>query len=175
MKKLRSPFAFLAAAIAAFVAPGTHAETLKEGDPVPKITAADDAGNPIDLAEAASKGWTLFYFYPKADTPGCTKQGCNLRDNHADLTAKGVKVFGISADTVEAQKKFKDKFTFPFTLIADKDGKVIDAFGVEKLPMGFSKRVSFLARDGKIVWRDLKPKPDEQSSAVLAAIASLSK
>ncbi|MCC6352849.1 MAG: peroxiredoxin [Verrucomicrobiae bacterium] len=175
MKIQKKPFAFLAAAIAALAVPGARAETLKEGDPVPKVTAPDDAGNPIDLADAASKGWTLFYFYPKADTPGCTKQGCNLRDNHADLTAKGVRVFGISADTVEAQKKFKDKFSFPFTLIADKDGKVIDAFGVEKLPMGFSKRVSFLAKDGKIVWRDLKPKPEEQSAAVLSAIASIGK
>jgi peroxiredoxin Q/BCP len=175
MKHIRNPIAFLAAAIAALITTGARAETLKEGDPVPKVTATDDAGNTVDLAAAASAGWTLFYFYPKADTPGCTKQGCNLRDNNAELAAKGVRIFGISADTVEAQRKFKDKFSFPFPLIADKDGKVIDAFGVEKLPMGFPKRVSFLARDGKIVWRDLKPKPDEQSAAVLAAIAAISK
>lgn len=173
MKHFRSPLAFLAAAFAAAAPAG--AETLNAGDPVPKITATDDSGKTVDLAEAAAKGWTLFYFYPKADTPGCTKQGCNLRDNYAGLQDKGVRVFGISADTVEAQKKFKDKFSFPFALIADKEARVIDAFGVEKLPLGFSKRVSFLARDGRIVWRDLKPQPDQQSAAVLAAIESMSK
>ena len=154
---------------------GAKADELADGAKLPAVTVNDQNGQAVDLAAAGSKGWTLVYFYPKADTPGCTKQGCNIRDNHADLTAKGVRVFGISADAVEAQKKFKEKFSFPFTLIADKDGKVIDAFGVEKLPMGFSKRVSFLARDGKIVWRDLKPKPEEQSAAVLAAIGSISK
>jgi peroxiredoxin Q/BCP len=175
MKYLKNISILLSASMAALTASGARAETLKEGDPVPKITATDDSGNPIDLAATAAKGWTLFYFYPKADTPGCTKQGCNLRDNHANLTAKGVRIIGISADTVEAQKKFKEKFSFPFTLVADKDGKVINAFGVEKLPMGFSKRVSFLAKDGRIVWRDLKPKPEEQSATVLAAIESLAK
>ncbi len=150
-----------------------QAETLDKGAPVPDITAKDDSGKSVNLAEVAKKGVTLFYFYPKADTPGCTKQGCNLRDNYADLTAKGVRVFGISADTVEDQRKFKEKYNFPFQLIADKDGKVIDAFGVEKLPTGMSKRVSFLAKDGKIVWRDLKPKPDQQSAAVYAAMESL--
>lgn len=173
MKNLIDPLTLFAASMAAFMTGTGRAETLDKGDPVPDITAQDDSGKSVNLAAEAKRGWTLIYFYPKADTPGCTKQGCNLRDNYSDLVSKGVKVFGVSADTVEAQRKFKEKFNFPFSLIADKEGKVIDAFGVEKLPIGMSKRVSFLSKDGLIVWRDLKPKPDEQSAAVYAAMESL--
>lgn len=74
---------------------------LNIGDPIPAVTAEDQDGNPVKLAEAGGNGYTLVYFYPKALTPGCTAQACSLRDAYTDLQSKGVKVFGVSVDTVD--------------------------------------------------------------------------
>jgi peroxiredoxin Q/BCP len=123
----------------------------------------------VKLAESAAKGYVLVYFYPKADTPGCTKQACSLRDAYETITGKGVKVFGVSLDSVEAQKAFADKYKLPFTLLADKQGKVADAFGVPHLA-GFAKRQAFLFLDGKLVWRDLAAATDQQAADVLKVI-----
>lgn len=142
------------------------AEPIDAGSALPAVTAQDQDAKEVKLAEAGAEGWTLIYFYPKADTPGCTKQACSLRDSYAALTEKKVKVFGVSMDTVEAQKSFKDKYKLPFTLLADKDGKVADAFGVPH-ETGFAKRQAFLFKDGKLVWRDLAASTDEQAADVL--------
>lgn len=140
----------------------------------PDIEGVDQEGKTVKFAELyKSNPYVVVYFYPKADTPGCTKQGCSLRDGHADLTKKGVKVIGVSADTVEAQKKFSDKFTFPFTLIADKDGKVIDAFKVVKKPNGMASREAFIIKDGKVVWHDPQASTDKQAEDVLKVIEGL--
>jgi thioredoxin-dependent peroxiredoxin len=147
-----------------------HAEPLDVGAAAPALTSVDQNGAPVNLGELYKKGTTLVYFYPKADTPGCTAQACNLRDSFADLTSKGIQVVGVSADTPAAQKAFADKYQLPFTLLADKEGKVIEAFGVPTI-LGKSKRQSFLINtDGKIIWRDLKAAPKEQSQAVLKAV-----
>jgi peroxiredoxin Q/BCP len=111
----------------------------------------------------------LVYFYPKADTPGCTKQACSLRDSFAVLTEKKVQVFGASLDDAAAQKAFQQKYKLPFTLLADKGGKVADAFGVPH-SMGFAKRQAFLFKDGKLVWRDLSASTDQQAADVLKEI-----
>jgi peroxiredoxin Q/BCP len=160
--------------IAAVVAPIgiaiSSAQALDVGAALPAVSSTDEAGSEVKLAEAGAAGWTLVYFYPKADTPGCTKQACSLRDSYAVLTEKKVRVFGVSLDDVAAQKAFKEKYKLPFTLLADKEGKVADAFGVPH-SMGFAKRQAFLFKDGKLVWRDLAASTDQQAADVLAEIA----
>ncbi len=127
----------------------------------------------VKLAEAGASGYTLVYFYPKADTPGCTKQACSLRDSYAALTEKGVRVFGVSMDPVNAQKAFHEKYKLPFDLLADEDGTVVAAFGVPKT-LGFAKRQAFLFKDGKLVWSDFSASTDQQAADVLKAIPTAS-
>lgn len=147
----------------------TAAEPLGIGAAVPAVAAVDDAGQPFDLVAYCASGYALVYFYPKADTPGCTAQGCSLRDAYADLTAKGVKVVGVSTDTVAGQKAFRSKYAFPFPLVADAEKKVTAAFGVPTT-MGFAARQAYLFKDGKLVWRDLKASTAQQAADVLKAI-----
>jgi len=146
------------------------AEPLQPGADAPALKALDQEGHEIDLGAAFKSGVSLVYFYPKADTPGCTKQACNIRDEKAKLEAAGIKVFGVSADTVEAQKAFSGKFTLSFPLIADKDGKVIAAFGVPTNDRGMSQRQSFLIKDGKVIWHQPKANPMTQSDDAIAAL-----
>ena len=155
-----------------------HGDPLKVGDPAPAVTGVTETGAQLNLGEVYAKGYTLVYFYPKADTPGCTAQGCSLRDAYEALTQKGVTVIGVSADTAEAQKKFKDGQHFPFTLIADHDLTVIKAFGVpvKSVPaMGtFAARQAYLIdKSGKIIWCDYKAKTKEQAADVLKVLKDL--
>lgn len=150
-----------------------HAEPLDVGDDAPDVTTTDQTGNQVDLGEELAEGTSLVYFYPKADTPGCTKQACNLRDEFEAVTEAGIQVFGVSADTAEDQLAFAEKYDLPFTLLADKKGEVISAFGVPTLNnRGFASRQSFLIKDGKIIWRDLKAKPATQAQDAIAAAAA---
>jgi thioredoxin-dependent peroxiredoxin len=146
-----------------------RADEIEIGTALPTVTVNDQDGQAVDLAAAGGKGWTLVYFYPKADTPGCTKQACSLRDSFAVLTDKKVTVFGVSSDDVAAQKAFQQKYKLPFQLLADTDKRVMDAFGVPH-KLGFASRQAFLFRDGKLVWRDLSASTSEQAADVLAAI-----
>jgi peroxiredoxin Q/BCP len=148
------------------------AEPLAVGAPAPDVTSVDEEGNPVNLKDSA-KGPTLVYFYPKADTPGCTKQACSIRDDWSKLQEKGIKVFGVSEDKPEAQKKFKEKHKLPFTLIADSDGKVAKAFGVPLNVMGMTARQSFLIKDGKVVWNMLKASTSGHAADVLKAYEEL--
>lgn len=152
-----------------------NAEPLKVGDPAPTVTAITDAGEKLNLADVYPRqAYTLVYFYPKADTPGCTKQGCSLRDSYEALTQRGVAVIGVSHDDVAAQKAFKEKYHLPFTLIADTDKAVINAFGVptKRVPLvgEFASRSAYLIKDGKIVYADYKGTTDTQAEAILAVI-----
>jgi thioredoxin-dependent peroxiredoxin len=152
-----------------------RADPLAVGAQAPAVTGVTETGEKLDLGTVYPKGYTLVYFFPKADTPGCTAEGCSLRDAFQDLSDKSVTVIGVSADDVPAQKAFKEKYHFPFTLLADKDHTVINAFGVpvKNVPaMGsFAARQSFLInKDGRIVWRDLKASTKEQARDVLAAL-----
>ena len=138
------------------------------------LTATTQSGDSIKFADIYAKGVTLVYFYPKAGTPGCTAQACSLRDSFPDLTAKGIQVIGVSRDGVEAQKKFQKKNNLPFQLVADADGKVAAAFGVDLIPLvGFTLRESFLVKDGKIAWVTLKAKTRNHADEVRAAVAAL--
>jgi peroxiredoxin Q/BCP len=150
----------------------SHAEPLAIGAAAPEISAVDQDGKTVNFKDVYAKGPTLVYFYPKADTPGCTKEGCSLRDSWGDLQKKGIQVLGVSEDKPDAQKKFRDKFTFPFPLIADSDGKVAAAFGVPTT-MGFAARQSFLVKDGKVAWNMLKVKADAHAADVLKAYGEL--
>ncbi len=103
--------------------------TLKIGDKAPSFEAKDNQGNTIKLADYAGKKLVLF-FYPKASTPGCTAEACDLRDNYETFLAKGYDVLGVSADSAKRQQNWIDKHALPFPLLADEDKQVINAFGV---------------------------------------------
>lgn len=150
------------------------AEPLKQGDPAPVLSAITDSGATLDLGQVYQNSkYTLVYFYPKADTPGCTKQGCSLRDAYAELTAKGISVIGVSVDGIADQKAFRDKFKFPFPLIADKDKKVVNAFKVPTMAaLGLAKRQAYLIKDGKILWADHSASTDKQAEDVLKIVTS---
>lgn len=113
----------------------------------------------------------MVYFYPKADTPGCTKQACSLRDSFSDLTDHGVKVFGVSGDSVKSQLEFQKEYNLPFDLLADTDGRVAKAFGVPMRLTKFPARQAFLFEDGKLIWKDLEASTEEQASDVLAVLS----
>jgi peroxiredoxin Q/BCP len=161
----------LAILIAISLCRNAGAEPLNVGNSAPDAQSVDQDGRPVSLTRLYGSGWTLVYFYPKADTPGCTAEACSLRDAFADLTKKGVTVIGVSADTPKDQKAFQEKYHLPFTLLADSDKRVIRAFGVPTT-MGFASRQSFLIKDGKIVWRDLHASTKEQAADILKAIAA---
>lgn len=164
---------FLIMAISSLLFASARAEPLKVGDPAPAVTAVTETGAKLDFAEVyAKQPYTLVYFYPKADTPGCTKQGCSLRDGYEALTKKGVAVIGVSHDNVADQKAFKDKYHLPFTLIADSDDTAIHAFGVPTMFGGLAHRSAYLIKDGKIVYTDYKGTTDTQAAAILEVLAS---
>ena len=148
----------------------SNAKPLEVGAEAPALTVSNSEGEKIDLAEVYGAGPTLVYFYPKADTPGCTAQACNLRDSFEKLTDSGLQVVGASTDDVEAQAAFKKKYSLPFILVADSDHRLADAFGVPMQFKGFASRQSFLVVDGKVAWRDLKASPKSQSADALAAL-----
>ena len=145
---------------------------LKLGDPIPAVTAADQNGKPVNLAQAAQTGYTLVYFYPKAMSPGCTAQACSLRDAYVQLQEKVVKVFGVSVDPVEAQKAFEQKERLPFELLSDADRQVTSAFGVPLMKNGLATRQAYVFKDGRLVWLDTKAATDKQAQDVLAVLAS---
>ncbi|MGF1482878.1 MAG: peroxiredoxin [Opitutales bacterium] len=144
-------------------------DPLEVGVLAPKeLQPQNQEGKEIALSEQlASEGLVLVYFYPKANTPGCTAQACSLRDAYAELKEAGVAVYGVSMDSVAAQKAFHEKYKLTFDLIADPEGKVVKAFGVPSRGR-FPSRQAFLFEDGKLVWRDLKASTKKQAQDILA-------
>jgi peroxiredoxin Q/BCP len=149
---------------------------LKAGDVAPKFTVATNGGGKISLADYLGRN-VILYFYPKDDTPGCTKEACAFRDQFADFKQKGAVILGVSTDPVKKHDKFVEKFKLPFTLLADEDKKIVQAYGVwgEKSFMGRkylgTHRVTFLiGPDGKIkkIWPAVKP--EEHAAEVLTAL-----
>ncbi len=160
--------------IMSFFGFGSKVKALEAGAPAPMPVSLDQDGNSFAFADAYAKGVTLVYFYPKADTPGCTAQACSLRDSFESLKAENLQIVGVSRDTPASQKKFQQKYNLPFSLVADSDGKVAEAFGVGGV-MGLpvSKRQSFLIKDGRVVWISLSAKTGEHAAEVQAALDSL--
>lgn len=145
---------------------------LEVGNAAPDVISRDEQGNDVHLTDFYRDGFTLVYFYPRADTPGCTAQACSLRDDFAKLQACGVRVIGVSADGSEAQLRFKEKYRLPFVLLADSERVVAKAFGVP-LMLGMTRRQSFLIHGGRIVWRDLSASTGAQARDVLKALEKL--
>ena len=145
--------------------------TLKVGDKVPDFESTDQDGNLIKLSDYKGKKLVVF-FYPKANTPTCTVEACNLSDNYKDLQEAGYEILGVSADSERRQANFRNKFGFPYPLLADTDKKVINAFGVwgPKKFMGRTfdgiHRITFVIDENSIVERVIDKvkakKPSEQ-------------
>ncbi|WP_462253038.1 thioredoxin-dependent thiol peroxidase [Ferruginibacter sp.] len=149
--------------------------TLKEGNKAPAFKSKDQNGNPISLADFKGKKVVL-YFYPEDDTPTCTVQACNLRDNFALLKKQGFTVLGVSPDEEKKHKKFETKYNLPFTLITDPEHKIIDAYSVwgEKQMYGRTymglHRTTFLIDEKGIVKKIfLKPKSKQHTEEILNA------
>jgi len=149
---------------------------LTEGDVAPEFEAPTNGGGKVSLAEFRGKN-VILYFYPKDDTPGCKKEACGFRDRFAEFKKKGAVVLGISIDPVKSHNKFVEKYKLPFTLVADEDKKIVEAYGVwgEKTFMGHkyqgTHRVTFLiGADGRIkkIWP--KVKTGEHAEEVLAEL-----
>jgi peroxiredoxin Q/BCP len=149
---------------------------LKAGDKAPEFTALTQNGSKVSLADFRGKPVVL-YFYPRDDTPGCTREACGFRDAFAAFREKGVTVLGVSTDTLKSHGKFAAKYHLPFDLLVDEDKSIVQAYGVwgEKRFMGRKyqgiHRVTFLiGPDGKIkqVWPAVKP--DQHAAEVLSAI-----
>src|SRR5262249_38285622 len=154
---------------------------MKVNDKAPDFTLQDENGKEIALKELRGKTVVL-YFYPRADTPGCTVQACEFRDSYKKMQKTGAVLLGISPDTPKAQKKFQDKFSLPFTLLADADKKVAEAFGVMKEKNMYGKKVWGVARttfiigpDGKIQHIFEKVKPEGHAEEVLAYLKDSAK
>ncbi|MEM7791448.1 MAG: thioredoxin-dependent thiol peroxidase [Verrucomicrobiota bacterium] len=152
-------------------------EPLKPGDPAPHFTVEEDG---LAIDSKSLKGPCLVYFYPKDDTPGCTKEACGLRDAWASYEKAGVQVIGVSGDSETSHQKFRNKYELPFPLIADTELTLAHAFGVygEKKFMGRVydgiHRMSFLiGKDGKILKTYTKVKPEAHAKQVLEDLSLL--
>ena len=149
---------------------------LEVGDKAPAFKTTDQDGDDVSLRDFKGRKVVL-YFYPKDDTPGCTKEACSFRDGWSKFRRKGVTVLGVSVDDAKSHRKFADKFSLPFRLLADADKEIVKAYGVwgEKSMYGRkymgTHRVTYLVNEkGRIaaVWPGVKP--DEHAEEVLAAI-----
>lgn len=132
----------------------------KVGHPAPDFTLPDHNGNPVHLNDRKGKGWTVLFFFPKAGTPGCTKQACAFRDSISVIRAKNAEVYGISADTVEVQKKFHESHKLLYTLLSDAKLEAINQYGVKMTGVDLAKRWTFIVDPQmQIRWVDDKVDP----------------
>ncbi len=144
---------------------------LKVGGSAPTFTAPDSDGRTVKLAEYRGKKVVL-YFYPKDDTPGCTVESCGLRDNYGKIKSLGAEILGVSTDDSKSHRKFADKFSLPFTLVADHDKKISRAYGVLKEESGTDRRVTFLIDEHGKIARIFDPvKPADHPAEVIAALS----
>ena len=151
------------------------ATKLKEGDKAPDFAVNDGEGKTVRLKNLKGKKFVL-YFYPKDDTPGCTKEACSFRDSFSKFKRRGIEVFGVSLDSEKSHQKFTGKFSLPFRLLADTDRKLSESFGTygQKKFMGReymgNHRMTFLIDEkGKIKKIFEKVKPEDHAEEVLAA------
>ncbi|MGA2787087.1 MAG: peroxiredoxin [Verrucomicrobiota bacterium] len=159
-----------------FIAVPALAAMPKTGDTAPPFTGQDQDGKTVTLGDLIGKKIVLLYFYPKDNTPGCTKEACGFRDRMGELQKDNVEVIGVSFDSAASHQKFIAEYKLNFTLLADANGKIADAYGVRMEGKNMAKRVSFLiGLDGKIVHVTDSSKPDVHFNEMKDAIASLKK
>ena len=146
------------------------------GDLAPTFEGIDQTGATVRLADFAGKPLAL-YFYPKDDTPGCTKQACNLRDHTGDLTEAGVAVVGVSADPVESHERFAAKYDLPFPLLADPEHEILEAYGAwgeknlyGRKSMGTKRTTFLIGADGRVIHVFKRPKTDHHAEEILAKL-----
>lgn len=147
--------------------------TLQKGDKVPDFKSQDQDGNTVQLSDYKGKKLVIF-FYPKANTPGCTAEACNLRDNYKELQNAGYNILGVSADSQRKQTNFKNKYEFPFPLLADEDKEVIEAFGVwgpkkfmGKEYEGINRSTFLINEDGTVERAITKVKTKDHAAQIL--------
>ena len=150
---------------------------LKVGDQAPDFSVKDQSGNEIKLSDYPGKR-VVIYFYPKDNTPGCTAQACNIRDNYSDLEKEGIVILGVSADSEASHQKFIDKFDLPFALLADVDKKMLNDYGVwgEKKFMGRVydgiHRTTFIIDESHVIVGIIeKPKTKDHAREILEVYA----
>ena len=142
---------------------------LSVGDKAPDFTAKDQNGNTVSLSDFKGKN-VILYFYPKGDTPGCTAEACNFRDNYQSLLGKGFAVIGVSIDNEKSHKKFEKKYSLPFPLIADPDRKIVEEYGLWAEKSMFGKkymgtlRTTFLINPKGIISKVIEKVDTENSS-----------
>lgn len=146
---------------------------LKEGDKAPSFESTDQDGNKVKLSDFAGKKVVL-YFYPKDNTPGCTAEACNLRDNYAQFTSKGYEILGVSSDSEKSHQKFIDKYELPFRLLADVDKGIHESYGtwVEKSMYGRkymgTARVTFIIDENGVIEKIIeKVKTKDHTAQIL--------
>jgi peroxiredoxin Q/BCP len=142
---------------------------LTEGDKAPDFTAKDQNGNTVSLSDFKGKT-VILYFYPKDDTPGCTAEACDFRDNYQSLLGKGYQVIGVSTDDEKSHKKFETKYSLPFPLIADAEKQIVEAYGVWAEKNMYGKKYMGTARttfiiDGDGVIKNIISKVDTKNSS----------
>lgn len=153
--------------------------TLNVGDPAPEFELPDAEGNPVKLQDLKGK-WVVLYFYPRDNTPGCTKEACGFRDAYSEYEGSDVVVLGVSTDDAKSHTKFATKYDLPFPLLVDEGGAIASEYGsyglkkfMGKEYMGISRSTFIIAPDGKLakIYRKVKPEPHAQE--VLQDIAEL--
>ena len=143
---------------------------VEEGQPAPDFELASDNGKTVKLSDLRGKPVVL-YFYPKDDTPGCTRQACGIRDAWNDFQRAGAEVFGISADTTASHEKFRAKYSLPFTLLADPEHKLAEPYGVGKEGKRSYERSTFVIdADGNVAKIMRRVNPDHHADEVIAAL-----
>jgi thioredoxin-dependent peroxiredoxin len=174
--KINLSYALLIAGIVLGFTSAVFAALPKAGDSAPSFTGTDQDGKTVSLAGFAGKKIVLLYFYPKDNTPGCTKEACGFRDRMGELKKDNVEVIGVSFDSAASHKQFITKYELNFTLLADPEGKIADAYGVRMEGKNMAKRISFLiGPDGKIVHVTDSGNPDVHFNEMKDAIAGLKK
>lgn len=146
----------------------------KVGDIAPQFTAPTTEGSKLSLNDVVSKKHVILYFYPKDDTPGCTKEACSFRDNLQRVKELGAEIIGVSVDDVQSHKKFTDKYHLPFTLVSDADKRISTDYGVLKDPGTYTNRVTFLIhKGGKIAKIFPKVDVNKHTEEIVAALKEL--
>lgn len=150
--------------------------TLQQGDKAPKFTSKDQNGNAVSLDQFKGQK-VILYFYPKDNTPGCTAEACDFRDNYQGLKAKGIEVLGVSVDDEKSHQKFITKYDLPFTLLADTDKAIVEAYGVwaeknmyGKKYMGINRTTFIIDEEGNIAHIISKVDTKAATAQVLALI-----